>query len=107
MVQNIQNSSFQSTDKNGIEFQESMEIISWFSPTDSYIMITPETEEVACGAKATFDVSYTFNATKMPASMKFFYLVRTFTFICQLHPITMVYSSSNQEEKLFIRATKL
>lgn len=82
----IINSSFQSTDKNGIEFQESMEIISWFSPTDSYIMITPETEEVACGAKTTFDVSYTFNATKMPTSMKFFYLVRTYDFYLSIVP---------------------
>lgn len=66
---------FQSADKKGMEFYGSMEIIPWFSPSNSYIMITPVAGEVACGAKATFDIAYTFNAKTKNTNMKFFYLV--------------------------------
>jgi hypothetical protein len=70
-------------DGNGVEFYGSAEIIPWFSPSNSYIKITPDADEVACGAKATFDISYTFNTTKT-SNMKFYYLV-SFLNYCQLH----------------------
>jgi hypothetical protein len=92
-------------DSNGMEFYGSKEIIPWFSPSNSYIMITPDADEVACGAKATFDISYTFNVTK-PANLKFFYLVSPLH-IYQLHIPNNVNFSSNLGEKLFTRAIKV